>query len=171
MEKKITSHVTKGLIISLILIVIGLAFYFSGLYLENWAQYIVLVIYIAAIIWSVLVYGKENENAVTFGNLFVHGFKIAAVVTCIMIVYSLAFGYVFPEMKEKIMEKQMEAMSAREGITQAQIDAGMEMMKKGFTLFMILGIIFSYLITGLIASLIGGGVAKKNPPSPFQQQA
>ncbi|MBI2730199.1 MAG: DUF4199 domain-containing protein [Sphingobacteriales bacterium] len=169
MEKKITSHVTKGLIISLILIVLGLAFYFTGLYLETWNQYVVMLIYIAAIIWGVLLYGKEKDNAVTFGNLFAHGFKTAAVITCIMILYSIAFGYIFPEMKEKIMEKAQEQMSAREGVTQAQIDAGMEMMKKSFTLFMIIGLIFWYLLAGVIASLIGAGVAKKNPPSPFQQ--
>jgi amino acid transporter len=130
-----------------------------------------MCIYIAAIIWGVLLHGKEKDNAVTFGNLFAHGFKTAAVITCIMILYTVAFGYVFPELKEKMLEKAQEQMSSREGVTQAQIDAGMDMMKKSFMLFMILGLIFWYLLAGVIASLIGAAVAKKNPPSPFQPQA
>ncbi|HET9057048.1 MAG TPA: DUF4199 domain-containing protein [Chitinophagaceae bacterium] len=171
MEKKITSHVTKGLIISLVLIVLGLAFYFTGLYLENWYQYVVMLIYVVAIIWATLSFGKENDNAVTFGNLFAHGFKTAAVVTCIMIVYSLVFGYIFPEMREKIIEKTQEEMANNPKVTQAQIDQTIEIMKKSFTVFLILGVIFWYLLAGVIASLIGAGVAKKNPPSPFQPQA
>lgn len=171
MEKKITSHITKGLIISLILIVLGLVFYFTGLYLETWNQYVVMLVYVAALIWAVLSYGKEKDNSVTFGNLFGHGFKTAAVVTCIMLVYAVVFGFVFPEMKEKIMEKTQEQMSNNPKMTQAQVDQAMEMMKKAFTLFMILGLIFWYLLAGVIASLIGAGIAKKNPPSPFQPQA
>jgi amino acid transporter len=171
MEKKITTHVVKGLIISLILIVLGLVTYFTGLYLKNWIQYAVMLIFMAGIVWAVFSFGKEKNNEVTFGNLFAHGFKTAAVVTCIMIVYSVVFGYIFPEMKEKIIEQTQEQMSEKAGVTQAQIDQTVELMKKSFTLFMILGLIFWYLLVGVIASLIGAGVAKKNQPSPFQQQA
>ena len=40
MEKKVTSPVLPGVIISLIIIVISVITYFTGMYLQDWAKYI-----------------------------------------------------------------------------------------------------------------------------------
>src|SRR5882724_7065927 len=104
MEKKITSPVTVGVVISLILIVLSIVMYFANLYTQTWAQYIGLIILVGGILWSVINHGRERNHEVTFGNLFSFGFKVAAVATCIVVLYTVLSGYIFPEAKQKIIE-------------------------------------------------------------------
>jgi hypothetical protein len=52
-----------------------------------------------------------------------------------------------------------------------QIEQGIAFTKKFFTPLAIGGVLVSFLIMGVIGSLIGAAVAKKNPQqSPFVQQ-
>jgi len=57
-----------------------------------------------------------------------------------------------------------------QGLPDDRIETTMSMMKKYFTLFLILGVIFGNLIFGCIASLIGAAIAKKKPINPLTQQ-
>jgi hypothetical protein len=167
MEKKPMSSVVVGLMISLVLIVFGLVVYFANLYTEKWAQYAGTLIFVIAIIWAVFNHGKENSNTLTFGNLFAFGFKTVAVVACIMILYTFLSGYIFPDIKEKVMENaRLEAAkNPNPNATPEQIEQGMAMFEKNYTLFIVLGLTFWYLISGVIASLIGAAITKKNPQS------
>ena len=76
--------------------------------------------------------------------------------------------YLFPEMKDKAMEIARESMAKRPGATDEQIEMGMNVMKKFFNVFLIAGALFGTLIVGVIFSLIGGAVAEKKGPRPFQ---
>jgi uncharacterized membrane protein len=171
MEQKVTSHVVKGLILSLILIVYGLILYFTGLQFNKGLSSVQYLIIFGGIIWGCIDYAKQKNGDVTFGNVFAYGFKISVVITVILVVYSLiAMNYIFPEMKEKIMDMSRQEMEVAGKLSDAQIDQSMEMMKKYFTPFMIGGMIFMFLLCGVIAGLIGAAVAKKNPANPFNQQ-
>jgi hypothetical protein len=170
MEKKPTSSVVSGLFISLVLIVFALVVYFANLYTAKWAQYAGTLIFVGAVIYAVINNGKENKNQVTFGNLFAFGFKVVAVVTCMMILYTILSGVIFPDVKEKVMENaRMEALNnPNPNATPEQIEQGMKLFENNYTLFLIFGLSFWYLISGVIAALIGAGVAKKEPKQPFQ---
>jgi len=50
-----------------------------------------------------------------------------------------------------------------------KIDQTVKMFSKNFILFVVGGALFMYLLFGVIASLIGAAITKKNPVSPFQQ--
>ncbi len=104
MEQNVTTTTTKGLVIGLILIVIGISIYFSGIDITGPTKWISSIVFIASILWSVYSYGKQIDYNSTFGNYFAHGFKVSAVVTCIMIIYIIAFIFLFPEFKEKAMD-------------------------------------------------------------------
>src|SRR4029077_15698586 len=112
MEKKVTSHITKGLIISLILIVLDLIDGFANIRLANWYRWIPLLVLAASLIWACISYGSQNNNNVTFGNVFGHGFKTRVVITCIMVLFTiLSFTIIFPETKDAALDqarKQME---------------------------------------------------------------
>jgi hypothetical protein len=124
----------------------------------------------AAIIIACVHFANQKQNYVTFGNVFVHGFKITAVVTIILLVYTLlAFNVLFPDMKEKMFEMQRAKME-ESGMDDDKLEQATSMMQKYFTLFLILGVIFGTLIWGCIASLIGAAVAKKKPLNPLTQQ-
>lgn len=168
METKVTTPVIKGLIISMILIVIGLAIYFTGQVANKSLGYLQYLILFAGILWGCLNYAKQLDGNVSFGNVFAHGFKITAVVTVILVLYTvLALTVLFPEMKDKLIE-QAELEMEKQSMSDSQREQAISMMKNYMMPFAIAGILFFFMVIGLIASLIGAAAAKKKPLDPFQ---
>ena len=95
MEQTVTSSTTKGVVIGLILVIFALITYFLDIQTAGYLQFISYIILIAGVIWSVIIYGKQIDYNSTFGNYFAHGFKVAALVTCIMIIYVIIFSLLF----------------------------------------------------------------------------
>ncbi len=169
MEKKVTSHLAKGVVISMILIILSLVIYLMELYRMQWLQYVGFLILFAGIIVSVMIFGKENAYNKSFGNLFAHGFKITALVTVIMIAFTFLSDFLFPEAKEKIIEISREQALENAKGNEEQVEVGMKMFEKYYTLFIMIGIIFWYMLIGVIASLIGAAITKKNPHPEMPQ--
>lgn len=168
-ENKIMSPQIKGLLIALIVIILGIAGYFTGLGFSTWYNWVVNAIMLAAIIIACVHFANQKQGFVTFGNVFLHGFKITAVIAVIVLVYTLlAFTVLFPDMKEKVFEMQQAQMEKR-GLDDDKLEQGMTMMKKYFMIFLVLGVIFGTLIWGCIGSLIGAAVAKKKKFNPLDQ--
>lgn len=168
-ENKVTSHLTKGLIISLILVVLDLISGFAKFKFEDWFTYIPTIILAAALIWACISYANQMNNRVTFGNVFAHGFKTSAVVACIMIVYTLLSIFViFPETKDMALEKAREKMEENPDLPEDAVEQGIEMTRRLFVPFAIGASLIGTLIVGVLASVLGAAFAKKNPPTPFQ---
>lgn len=168
MEKKQTSAVMVGLIISLVLIVLSLVLYFTDLYTATWSQYIGFAVLVGGIIWGVVNHGREREHRVGFGNLFGFGFRVTAVIICLMIAYTLLSTFIFPDIKEKVIEIARQQALDNPAADAAQVEAGMEMFAKNYNLFMVLTIVFWYMVIGAIASVVGAAVTKKNQQAPIQ---
>jgi hypothetical protein len=163
METKVTSPATKGLIISLILIVIGLGFHFAGLDKSKGLTAIPLLIFGAAIIWADINYATQMDGNVTYGIVFAHGFKVTAAVTAIMAVYTfIAFKFIMPELIDASLDEARKKMTDK-NMSADQIEQSISMTKNFFIPFAIGGLILIDLILGCIFSLIGAAVAKKNP--------
>jgi len=168
-ETKIMSPQIKGLLIALIVIILGIAGYFTNLGFSTWFNWVVNAVMFAAIIIACVHFANQKQGYVTFGNVFLHGFKITAVIAIIVLVYTLlAFTVLFPDMKEKVFEMQQAQMEKR-GLDDDKLEQGMTMMKKYFMIFLVLGVIFGTLIWGAIASLIGAAVAKKKKNNALDQ--
>lgn len=166
-ENKFMSPQIKGLLIALIVVVLGIAGYFTNLAFSGWYNWVVNIVMFVAIIIACVHFANQKEGYVTFGNVFSHGFKITMVVTIILLVYSvLSTTVLFPEIKEKAIEMQRTKMEEK-GIAEDQIEVGMNFAKKYFMAFLIFGVIIGTLIFGAIASLIGAAVAKKKPVNPI----
>ncbi|HUZ58904.1 MAG TPA: DUF4199 domain-containing protein [Hanamia sp.] len=163
MEQKITTPITKGILISFILIVIGLAIYFLDMSQNKAMQWVGYIVFIVAIIWSVSSYGKQIDFNSTFGNYFAHGFKVTAIVTLFMVIFTVIFIYLFPDIKEKGMEAARKSMEAKGNLTSEQITQALVYTQKFFMVIVIISALLGYLFLGAIASLIGAGVTKKDP--------
>lgn len=170
METKVISPAIKGTIISLLLIVIGLAIYFTGQTQNKAVSSIGLLLYAIAVAWSSIYYAKQKKGNVTFGNAFADGFKTSAAATAIFLVYTfLALKFIMPDMLDLSMEEARKGMVEKK-MSPEQVDQALGMMQKFFVPFAIGGALFLYLFVGVIAALIGAAIAKKNPvPSPFEQ--
>jgi len=169
-EKKVMTHIQKGLLVSLILIVVGIIAHFAGIENEGWYRWLPSIILLAAIIWACVFYSSQMNNQVTFGNLFLHGFKMSAVITVIVILWTvLSMTLIFPETKEKALDMARQNMEDGGKMSDSQIDQAMEATRKFFLVIVIGTILFGTLVVGAIASLIGAAVAKKKPVNPLDQ--
>jgi len=162
MQQNVTTTTTKGLIIGLILVVLGLIIYFLKLDINGPVKWVGYVVFIGGIIWSVISYGKQINYNSTFGNYFAHGFKVSALVTAILIIYVVIFNLLFPEFKEMAMEQSRKAMIEK-NVPQEQMQKGLEITKKFFMVFVVGGTLFIYILVGAISALIGAAVTKKEP--------
>ncbi len=162
MEQNVTTTTTKGIVIGLIMIVVAIAIYFLDIDVQGPSKWISNIIFVGGIIWSVYSYGKQVDYNATFGNYFAHGFKVSAVVTCIMIFYLVIFIVLFPEFKEKAMEQARAQMEKGGKMTADQINQGMTLTRKFFMVFAIGGTLVGLLIFGSLASLVGAAITKKD---------
>ncbi|MEO8174805.1 MAG: DUF4199 domain-containing protein [Sediminibacterium sp.] len=171
MEQKVTPPWTKGLVLSLVMIVFGLVMYYSGLWLNksvSWIQYVIIIV---GIIIADTGFAKQKSGNVTFGNVFAHGFKATAAMIVIMVVYSfIAIKFIYPDMIDAVINQSRAEMEKKGNMTEEQISQAMGMVQKFFVPFMIGGIILIFGICGAIGSLVGAGIAKKNPNyNPLEQ--
>ncbi len=158
-----TSTVTKGIVIALLLIVFSLVLFFTNMDVQSPLRWLVYIIYLGGVIFSIVQYGKQIDHNATFGNYFAHGFKVSATVTVLMVIYIVVFSMLFPEMKEKAIDEARKAVNARENMSDDQRAQAVEMTKKLFMVFMVGGTLIYNLIIGVIGALIGAAVTKKNP--------
>lgn len=163
MEQNVTTTTTKGLVIGLVMIVIAIAIYFLNIDVNGPSRWISNIIFVGGIIWSVYNYGQQIDYNATFGNYFAHGFKVSAVVTCLMIIYLVIFMVLFPEFKEKAMGQARVQMEKGGKMTAEQIDQAITLTRKFFMAFAIGGTLLGLLIFGALASLVGAAITKKDP--------
>ncbi len=163
MQQTVTTTTTKGIVIGLILMVIGIAVFFLDIDVNGPSKWVSSLVFFIGIIWSVYSYGKQIDYNSSFGNYFAHGFKVSAVVTCIMIIYIVFIINFFPEFKEKAIDTTKLAMQKKGTLTQEQITKFGEMMRKSFMVFAIGGTLLTYIIIGAIAALVGAAITKKEP--------
>jgi len=170
MEPKKTSHIAKGAIIGLILIIYSTVLYLMGQMMNKNLGYVSYLILFVGLIVSGNIFSKENNGNVTFGNVFAHCFKTNGIVTLIVIFWSvLSLKVIFPNMEDQMLDFTRKELEKQPKITDEQISQSMAMMKKGFMVIMIGGAILGYAVLGAIGSLIAAALAKKNPQQPFPQ--
>ena len=170
MEKKVTSPALKGFIVALILIVYSLIMTILDLSRNKGLASIQFIIFFAGIIWSAIIYAKQMNGNVTYGNVFGHAFKVTAAITALMVVYTvISLKFISPEQLEAGIQEAKANMEAK-NLSDDQIESAINLTRKFATPFAIAGVLFMFMFTGLIASLIGAAVAKKNPHEPFVTQ-
>jgi hypothetical protein len=160
MEQKITTHFTKGLIIGLIMVTLGTVFQVLNIY-DRWVQWLTLGVYAASIIWTCYSFSKEMDGAVSFRQIFSHGFKTASIVTLIGIAAFIITYLIMPEVKEKGLQIAREEMAKNPQMTEEIINQSIQWTDKFFLLFGIIGSLFSYAFTGALSALIGAAVSPK----------
>ena len=170
MDNKITSHIIKGSILSGIAVLLSIIVNVFNLYEVAWINYINYAVMIGGLIYSCILFANENDNKVSFGNIFAHGFKTTSVIIVITVIYTfLSLKLLFPDMQDKILEISRKKMAENPQMTDEMIEQALAMTKKFFMPFAIGGAIIGTGFIGAISSLIGAGVAKKLPIDPFSE--
>lgn len=171
--KKNSDYLAKGLMLSLILIVVDLIGGFANIRFETWFRWLPSILAIAMIIVFCIQFGKRETGGVTFGQVFGYGFKISLIVSVLMVVYTLiSFAFIFPELTDQILNKTRTDLQAAGKLTDDQIDTQVAMTKKFMqpgirAIFVFLAVLFF----NTIASLLGAAFAKKAEPDVFNNKS
>ena len=169
MEQKITPPWLIALVTSLVCIVINMIIYVSNQLMNKSLSNITLIVVVGAIIGGCIYYAKQMNGQVTYGNVFAHGFKITAGIAALMSIYTIiSVKFIYPEIIEMTIDAARAEMEKKGNLPTDQMDMALGFTRKFFHPFAIAFSLFGTAIIGAIASLIGAGLAKKNPISPFE---
>jgi hypothetical protein len=170
MKKTSSDFIGKGIVLSLILIVINLIGGFAHIQFETWFKWTPAIIQVAVMIIFCIQFGKQQTDGVTFGKVFGYGFKVALVVSILMMIYALiSILFIFPEFTDQTLQQARASMEAKGTLTEDQIDQGLAMTKKfmqpvPLAIFAFIG----SLIVGTIGALLGGAFTKKSEVDVFK---
>lgn len=142
------SPAIKGLITAALMIAIFLLIYQASKGSGSNLQYLVYAIYGAGIIWTLLAYRRSPAFTGKFGELFSQGFKCFVVVTLCVAVFYGVFNYLHPEFAEETAARYKEQLLKEKNKLPSEIDDAIATFKKQYTLKLVSGAIFGYLIIG-----------------------
>jgi len=154
----------KGLITGAVMIIISVCIYLFKKNFDNGLQYIVYTTYVAGILWTLFTFKKQTGNTATFKQYFSEGFKCFIVVTLLMVLFTLVFILMHPELKDEMAAFMRTDYEKSKDMTAADIENKIETAKKMFLPGYLMGAVFSYLVIGTLISVIGAGFlsSKKN---------
>ena len=161
--------ITYGIILGSISIVFQLMLFFLDMHYKNdsTAGILSLLITSGILIYSFIVFKKDNEGYLSLSEALKIGLGVSLVSALIGIIYTqLLVNFLDPETMKKSLELSMDTMRAQNPeIPQEALDTARSIQEKMSSplIFSAVQIIFS-LFFGFIISLIGGLLVKKSRP-------
>lgn len=159
-----TAIATKwALFYLLVSIIITYTFQFLNIDQNSAAKYIGYVPFIVFCILAQKEYKDQLGGFITFGQAFNPGFRYSLFGGLLLAIFIYIYlGILSPEVLAKAMEEQQSVM-AEKGMSQDQIDKGIEMGSKYGAIFGAIATAISTLVFGCIVALIGAAILKKEP--------
>ncbi len=142
------SAAKKGLIAGAVMIMLSLAFFYSGRPFDSPLQYIIYLAYAAGIIWTIYDFSKSAENTNKFGAFFLQGFKCFIVITLLMVIFTFVFNKLHPEFKDDMVKAYTVDMVKKGNTTAAEMTTNLEKAKDYYLTMLLSGAIFGYLLIG-----------------------
>lgn len=149
----------KGAITGALMIAVVLGFYYSK-QPDSPAQYIIYGIYAAGIVWTLLAYRNSEAFTGKFGDLFGQGFRCFVVVTLMLVAFTLLFNKLHPEFAEESANAYKTELlkNPPKNMLGPDIDKAVNQYKNNYTLVLIYGSIFGYLIIGAGVTALGSAL-------------
>ena len=138
----------KGLITAAVMIAVFLGIYYAGKDADPRLQYLVYIIYALGITWTVVAYRQSTSFTGKFGDVFSQGFKCFIAVTLVIALFYGIFNYQHPEFAEETSKAYKEKLITENQKLPTEIESEVATFKKQYTLKLVSGAIFGYLIIG-----------------------
>jgi hypothetical protein len=164
MERKITPRITKGVIIVGILIILDVVLQKIYSPVPDGVRYMPrLIIVLVGVFAACILYSKESGGSLSFGDVFSHGFRTTAVIAFLMALYTFTgIKYIYPPPSPAEMDAAVKAIEQQgNALHQEAKVLALQAAKNRWIIYVSLSIFVS-LIPGLIGSLAGAAVTKKN---------
>ncbi len=156
--------INYGVILGVILILISVIMYVTGMQLEGtvWPMYLYYIIFPAIIIYTISQYKKKNGNLLSLGEAIKLGLITAIISALVFAAYNMVFNYLIDtEYAGQILDVTRDKLLENPNMTEEQVDKAMSISENfsspiiGSTIWIALSSVF-----GLIYSLIAGLVMK-----------
>lgn len=153
----------KGIISGIVLMAVSLVMFYGLKLPENGkSQYVVLGLFIAAVLWSLFSFKKTAPVNATFKSYFAEGFKTFIVITFFMVIFTFVFYKFNPQILENAITEN-NALILKEGNrTEAEINANADKLRNIFMPMMLSITTVKFLILGALISVVGGGFLSQN---------
>lgn len=136
------------------MIAVFLGIYYSGKNANPALQYLVYIIYALGIAWAVVAYRQSDSFTGKFGDIFSQGFKCFIIVVLVMAIFYGIFNYLHPEFAEETAITYNEQLIRENQKTPPEIESAVATFKKQYTLKLVSGAIFGYLIIGAAVTVV-----------------
>ena len=160
---KYISPTIKGVVISIVLILISLVSFYVFHFKENGnSQYVVLCTFIAGLLW-VIFSARKKENLSSLKDYFSVGFKAFIVVALFMSVYTYFFYRSNPQILENGILENNVLIQKQGNYTKAEIEDNANKLRSVFMPMMLSLNVIKFLFLGALVSLVSGGfLSQKN---------
>ena len=147
MPKKLTPAI-KGAITAIAMIAVFLGIYYSGKDADTRLQYLVYILYALGITWTLVAYRQSATFTGKFVDIFSQGFKCFIIVTLVIAIFYGIFNYQHPEFRDEAAVAYKEQLVKQKDVLPPVIESEVATFKKQYTLRLVSGAIFGYLIIG-----------------------
>ena len=158
----VETHKKAGLYTGLALSAVLAIIYVVKMQDAAWVRYIPVVLIAGGILGNAFTFSKANGGAVTFGQIFTSCFKATAILTLIVMAWTLLSTYVFPEIDVTYKELLRRTIEGEKGLSAAERTEALTTAQKYSRLIFTSEMLFPCMFMGLLSSLIGGLTAPKN---------
>jgi Protein of unknown function (DUF4199) len=150
------SATIKGLITGLAMVALSLVFVLLKQQPTGLPQYLIYIIYTLGIVWTLLIFHKNNTEALTFKPYFSEGFKCFIVVTLLMVIYTFVFFKIDHTYQDAMASQLRQDLVKTGNATPVEIDKQVSTMKANFALLYTGGAVFFYLFIGALVTAVTG---------------
>lgn len=147
----------KGLITGVVMILLSLLFFYGLKYPVNGYNHLVVMgVYVIGILWSLILFKISSTEDRSMKEYFSEGFKTFIVATLFIVVYTIIFYKLNPQLLEARLKENAELAAKQPNYTPMDIENNTKQIRNNFTTMMIAITTISHLILGSLVSLIGG---------------
>ncbi|WP_298391951.1 hypothetical protein [Hydrotalea sp.] len=165
MEVSYTSHIKKGIIIAVLMMLLNVIGQITELIYIPWYGFLILSVFIIAAFGSTWLFNHQTKGFEVFSVILSHGFKTVAVAIALFFVYHfIAMHYLFPNyVTHQIGLLQEEAKQHSEAVT--HLPADLNRAKQIWMNTQLAGTLILFLLAGGAGALLAAVAV----PKKYQQ--
>ena len=150
------THIRKGLIIALVLMVLDIALQLTHHKFDSWVVYANSAILLIGVIASVNINDVETDDKKMFSNLFGYGFRVSVVTVCVLFIYTVLSVYVvFPGYMNEVYNHNILEAQKLQGFDAASAAANKTMALKVMRISLLSAVVMFNLAVGITGALAG----------------
>ena len=152
------SSTRKGIVTVVLMIMLAVVFFYAfKLPVNGKNQFIILLLSIAGVLWSLFSLKLKDAATAGFKDYFSEGFKTFIVIALFMAVFTFVFYKLNPQILENGIKENNDLVMKEGNHTPAEIKVNADKMRNIFMPMMLAINTMKYLLLGSLVSLVAAG--------------